>query len=398
MFEDDHLRQKVIVERKGQEVQLLVFGPQDPIKGKVLLEMSNLRKGLQHNGIKLVLSGVFECQSGLRPQNVVEMSVDLCGPGVLTSQKVMYPFEFAPLKQYESFSGAFMRLKYVLRVNILSKSPSSPVETEIAFVVPNTPPMTQSLDQTIKVSTSNFQLKLTKNVYAIDDVLMGSLAVTNIDFALSKIDLTLVRKEFVQIPGKPMTEKIAKPLKTMQLVDGALAGHDIVPIRIFLKKLPLSPSMKNVGNIFTVSYFLSFDFFNIQGDKKNYMFEIELFRSNQPPVNCIITPPVNVVNLDFLTPAPNGFKKDLILEQNIIKPEASQETIQQPSEQQKDEMKHVVVQQEVVEEKNEEINEEVKEEVKEVVKEEKKEDKDLTFGDFIQNGEEAQPQETEAQK
>ena len=55
LFDDDHLKPKQKVERKKGFIELVEFNSQQPIKGKVTVEMSNPRKSFVFNSLKLEL-------------------------------------------------------------------------------------------------------------------------------------------------------------------------------------------------------------------------------------------------------------------------------------------------------------------------------------------------------
>ncbi|EDR23215.1 vacuolar protein sorting-associated protein, putative [Entamoeba dispar SAW760] len=298
LFDDDHMKPKVKVERKNGVIELVQFTPQEPIKGKVFIQMGNIKKPIIHNGIKLVLQGIFECQSGMKPQTIIDTSVDLCGPNSLTNQQVMYPFEFAPLNQYESYNGKFLKLKYVLSVHIMSKSHINPQEKEFALIIPHTPSLIQPINQELGIEKIiQLDLKLSKNSYALNDVIMGSLFIRLLHVKICRVEMNLIRVESI---GRPLMEKSRTNFKNIQLVDGQLVKGDIIPVRFFLKNLQLTPTQTNIADIFSVNYYLSFDFIDEEGMKYNCATEINLYRGEKDQQDVRMLPPVDVVDLEHL--------------------------------------------------------------------------------------------------
>ena len=55
LFDDDHTKPRQKVERKKEIIELVQFNDQQPIKGKVTVEMSNPRKNFVFNSLKLSL-------------------------------------------------------------------------------------------------------------------------------------------------------------------------------------------------------------------------------------------------------------------------------------------------------------------------------------------------------
>ncbi|ENY60779.1 vacuolar sorting protein 26, putative [Entamoeba histolytica HM-1:IMSS-A] len=260
--------------------------------------MGNIKKPIMHNGIKLVLQGIFECQSGMKPQTIIDTSVDLCGPNSLTNQQVMYPFEFAPLNQYESYNGKFLKLKYVLSVRIMSKSHINPQEKEFALIIPHTPSLIQPINQELGIEKIiQLDLKLSKNSYALNDVVMGSLFIRLLHVKICRVEMNVIRVESI---GRPLMEKSRTNFKNIQLVDGQLVKGDIVPLRFFLKNLQLTPTLTNIADIFSVNYYLSFDFIDEEGMKYNCATEINLYRGEKDQKDVRMIPPVNIVDLEHL--------------------------------------------------------------------------------------------------
>ncbi|ELP84864.1 vacuolar protein sorting-associated protein 26A, putative [Entamoeba invadens IP1] len=310
MIEDDQLKPKVFVVRKNEKKELIQFGPQDSVKGKVLLQMGNLKKPLLHNGIRITMCSVFECQNNSKPVTLFETAVDLCGPGVMSSEKAMYSFEFSPITHYESYNGAYVRLRYLLRVVILAKSPIFPVEYEFAVSLPQ--PKDDSIYKHLPVNTQvgiekiiQMEMKLETNTYALEDVVMGCLYLRVLRVNVSKVSVDLIRKEFV---GRPPVEKNVTVLKTLELADGQLVKGDTVPVRIFLNRIKeLTPTLSNVADTFSVNYYLSFVFEDEEGLKYNALVEIILIRGEKNKKDVRITPPINLIKLDDMRGAEEFF-------------------------------------------------------------------------------------------
>ena len=78
LFDDDHLKQKLVVERKAGRAEMFIFGPTDPIKGRVFLTVFD-RKPVMHNGIRIVLTALFETLGNPRPQLLLETAMEPSG-------------------------------------------------------------------------------------------------------------------------------------------------------------------------------------------------------------------------------------------------------------------------------------------------------------------------------
>ena len=102
----------------------------------------------------------------------------------------------------------------------------------------------------------------------------GLVSFNYVHLPIKYVGVQLLKKEVVFSDNK--NEPII--IEEFELIDGSLIKNDIVPFRIFLKAYNLTPTYKNIGNIFCVKYYINL----IIGDFQNNTFfkqtEIKLFR------------------------------------------------------------------------------------------------------------------------
>ena len=114
-----------------------------------------------------------------KPHPLIDQTITLTGPGTITGQKLMYTFEFAPLKDYESYSGKLIKLRYFVRLTFESKVQTPPVEQEFALIVPTQPKMVQPINQQLGIEKLiHVELQLNKNSIHCE---MSSWAVCTFD-------------------------------------------------------------------------------------------------------------------------------------------------------------------------------------------------------------------------
>jgi len=115
-FSDEAQRKKINVIKEGQAESLLVFTDKDPVAGEVTLKLEP-GKRLEHLGVKIEFIGMIEMFYGNYHEfsNLVR---DLDAPGELVASKT-YPFDFSSVdKQYDSYNGINVKLRYLLRVTV----------------------------------------------------------------------------------------------------------------------------------------------------------------------------------------------------------------------------------------------------------------------------------------
>jgi hypothetical protein len=131
------------VMKDGQQETLLVFTDKDPVKGEVTLKM-DAGKRLEHIGVKVEFIGQIEMFYG-NMHEFIAMVRDLDAPGELTQTKT-YPFDFENVdKQYDSYNGINVKLRYFLRVTITRQySPNIVHETDLWVKNVNAAPVRHS--------------------------------------------------------------------------------------------------------------------------------------------------------------------------------------------------------------------------------------------------------------
>ena len=99
------------------------------------------------------------------------------------------------------------------------------------------------------------EVDLAESKFALSGLLLGSLIVSSVRMEIDSIALSLVRVESVN--DGPATLRKSLAVAYFELVDGSPIKDEIIPIRLFLSDLPLSPTVRAVHGIFSVKYILN---------------------------------------------------------------------------------------------------------------------------------------------
>ncbi|KNC50490.1 vacuolar protein sorting-associated protein 26 [Thecamonas trahens ATCC 50062] len=221
-----------------------------------------------HDGLTLELEGVVTTTTGDR---IVFLStcVKLARAGTLAAvpggDPLVFGFQINNLdKPHESYVGSNVTVAYLLRL-VASKprkllgSAGARAKHEFSIWVANyqvpperNPPLVIEFgfDDVLKV-----ELEYAQSKFALDDVLVGRLYFETVRIAIDSIALSLVRVESV-VHG-PGTLRKSRPIFYHEITDGAPVHGEAVPIRIFLDDFPLTPTYKNIHNVFSVKYVLN---------------------------------------------------------------------------------------------------------------------------------------------
>lgn len=105
-------------DRNRQTYKAPVYMDGEDVKGTVTINLSKGKK-LDHNGIRVELIGQLEnLVDPKQSSTFLQLVRDLEPPGALTDNTT-YPFEFKKSeKQFESYNGIMVRIRYYINVTI----------------------------------------------------------------------------------------------------------------------------------------------------------------------------------------------------------------------------------------------------------------------------------------
>lgn len=171
--------------------------------GKVILNLNKLKK-LEHTGIKIELTGLIEQTNDKKNiSRFITMTRDLEPAGIITNEITNISFEFKNVeKQYETYRGNNILVKYTLRVTVLSKMRQVSQETEFAVINPKD-------INTISVETDPIKLEVGiedwlhlifdvhRNKFHLRDCLTGQVTFKKVSIRLKSMELQIIKKETI---------------------------------------------------------------------------------------------------------------------------------------------------------------------------------------------------------
>ena len=191
------------------------------------------------------------------------------------------PFVFKNTKLlYESYKGSYAQVKYYIKIIINANLINYTYEEEFAAVNPNDDSILMENDDNIKITVGiqnllSIDFELEHINYNCRGTIKGLVTFNYIHLPIKYVEIQLLKNEFV-FAEKNNKEPII--IEDIELIDGSPIKNDTVPFRIFLKSYNLTPTYKNISNIFCVKYYINL----IIGDFENNTFfkqkEIKLLR------------------------------------------------------------------------------------------------------------------------
>jgi len=178
--------------------------------------------------------------------------------GELTESKV-FSFEFLNVeKQYESYNGINVRLRYFLRFTI-QRSFSSNIVKEQDIWVQNfqkPPEINNSIKMEVGIEDClHIEFEYNKSKYHLKDVIIGKVYFLLVRIKIKHMEIALIKRESTGTGPNLYNE--SETLTKFEIMDGAPVRGESIPVRLFLGGFELTPSYRTVHNKFSVKYYLN---------------------------------------------------------------------------------------------------------------------------------------------
>jgi len=223
LFENE--RKKTIMQNlKGDLVEYSTYYDNDTVKGRLLVHL-NKNKNFEHFGMKIELIGIIEnFKDKKQSTRFIALTRDLEPPGQLNNEITHFDFEFSGVeKQYESYRGSNISVRYFLQSTLTSKYKNIVTEAEFVvlkfknwndFQTDNNPLKIEvGVEDALHVS---FQLDRSK--YHLRDVITGEVLFKVIGLRLNSMEVQITKNETLGAGNQIYTEK--EVLARFEIMDG----------------------------------------------------------------------------------------------------------------------------------------------------------------------------------
>ena len=173
----------------------------EDVRGDVLIKLEDPSKGFDHTGIKIEFVGeiVLSADKGTK-HNFALLQYDLMPTGRISEGVVVLPFEFpAAPKQYDSYIGANVRLRYLLRVTIgRSFFSSNIVREQEIWVVNYYKPPVENPPIRMEVGVEDclhVEFEYNKSKYHLKDIVIGKVTFLLVRLRIQYMQACLIRRE-----------------------------------------------------------------------------------------------------------------------------------------------------------------------------------------------------------
>ncbi|ANZ75202.1 BA75_03247T0 [Komagataella pastoris] len=264
---------------KGRKEKLPVYKDGETVKGQVSVRLKD-NKRVEHLGIKVQLLGSIETKvDGIKNDEFLSMAHELASPGDLRHPET-YHFEFRNVeKQYESYRGKNVRLRYYIKVTLGRKSADVIRERELWVFQKNQLPLGATKpDASIKMDVGiedclHIEFEYSRNRFSLKDVIVGRIYFLLVRLKIKHMELSLIRRESCGAPPNQVND--SETLVRFEIMDGAPVRGETIPIRLFLGGFDLTPTYRDVNKKFSTRTFLSLVL--IDEDARRYFKQSEIF-------------------------------------------------------------------------------------------------------------------------
>ncbi|EON61335.1 hypothetical protein W97_00548 [Coniosporium apollinis CBS 100218] len=270
----------------------------ESVKGAVTIRPKD-GKRLEHTGIKVQFIGTIEMffDRG-NHYEFLSLGQELAAPGDLQHPQT-FEFNFKNVeKQYESYNGINVKLRYFVRVTVSRRMADVVREKDIWVYSYRIPPETNaSIKMDVGIEDClHIEFEYSKSKYHLKDVIVGRIYFLLVRLKIKHMELSIIRREttgaapnqynesetLVRFEASDDSSTIARhSANNGQIMDGSPSRGETIPIRLFLGGFDLTPTFREVNKKYSTRYYLSLVL--IDEDARRYFKQSEIVLYRQAP-------------------------------------------------------------------------------------------------------------------
>ncbi|SPO04230.1 probable PEP8 - vacuolar protein sorting/targeting protein [Cephalotrichum gorgonifer] len=225
----------------------------ESVKGSVTVRPKD-GKRLEHTGVKVQFIGSIEMffDRG-NHYEFLSLVQELAAPGELQHPQT-FDFNFKNVeKQYESYNGINVKLRYFVRVTVSRRMADVIREKDFWVYSYRIPP---EINSSIKMDVGiedclHIEFEYSKSKYHLKDVIVGRIYFLLVRLKIKHMELSIIRRETTGAAPNQYNES-----ETL-IMDGSPSRGETIPIRLFLGGFDLTPTFRDVNKKFSTRYYLS---------------------------------------------------------------------------------------------------------------------------------------------
>ncbi|KFH41185.1 Vacuolar protein sorting-associated protein-like protein [Hapsidospora chrysogenum ATCC 11550] len=266
---------------KNRREKAPLFMDGESVRGAVTVRPKD-GKRLEHTGIKVQFIGTIEMffDRG-NHYEFLSLNQELAAPGELQHPQT-FDFNFKNVeKQYESYNGINVKLRYFVRVTVSRRMADVIREKDIWVYSYRVPP---EVNSSIKMDVGiedclHIEFEYSKSKYHLKDVIVGRIYFLLVRLKIKHMELSIIRRETTGAAPNQYNE--SETLVRFEIMDGSPSRGETIPIRLFLGGFDLTPTFRDVNKKFSTRYYLSLVL--IDEDARRYFKQSEIILYRQAP-------------------------------------------------------------------------------------------------------------------
>ncbi|EAU83945.1 vacuolar protein sorting 26 [Coprinopsis cinerea okayama7 len=295
-LDGEEVRKQVEIKgEKDKTISCPVYYDGDSVGGQVLERVSSSYKCIKvsirvrdgkkvtHEGIKVEFVGNIELfYDRGHHHEFLSLSQELAAPGDMRSAQT-FDFNFKSVeKQFESYQGINVKLRYFVRVTISRRMADVVKEKDIwvhSFRMP--PDSNNSIKMEVGIEDClHIEFEYNKSKYHLKDVIIGNIYFLLVRIKIKHMELSIIRRETTGSPPNQYNE--SETITKFEIMDGAPIRGEKIPIRLFLGGFDLTPTFRDVNKKFSTRYYLNLVLIDEENRRYFKQQEITIFREPEP--------------------------------------------------------------------------------------------------------------------
>ncbi|KAK5987375.1 Vacuolar protein sorting-associated protein 26 [Cladobotryum mycophilum] len=211
----------------------------------------------------------------------LSLNQELAAPGELQHPQT-FEFNFKNVeKQYESYNGINVKLRYFVRVTVSRRMADVIREKDFWVYSYRIPPeMNSSIKMDVGIEDClHIEFEYSKSKYHLKDVIVGRIYFLLVRLKIKHMELSIIRRETTGAAPNQYNE--SETLVRFEIMDGSPSRGETIPIRLFLGGFDLTPTFRDVNKKFSTRYYLSLVL--IDEDARRYFKQSEIILYRQAP-------------------------------------------------------------------------------------------------------------------
>lgn len=236
-------------------------------------------KGVKHEGVKVEFVGSIELFYDRGNHfEFHTLSHELASPGELKATQT-YDFSFKNVeKQYESYQGINVKLRYFIRVTVARRMADVLKERDLWVHSYRMPPESNnSIKMEVGIEDClHIEFEYNKSRYHLKDVIVGKIYFLLVRIKIKHMELSIIRRETTGAAPNQYNE--SETITKFEIMDGAPVRGETIPIRLFLGGFDLTPTFRDVNKKFSTRYYLNLVLIDEENRRYFKQQEITIFR------------------------------------------------------------------------------------------------------------------------